>query len=466
MRNLRWSALAGVLGVTVAGLALPGGVCADGGDPTDVGLGAKLKELTQPELAIPEDGVRVGVRVGQARFLREIARVDVTLEATNTTRGQIEWSREFPMEAAGEVIGCSLMRSGQPALIARTLTFEDGRRIYDETVRPPTPPPTGRDPLRVERQRDDRLSVTVFPMAPGETVRVKLAFAVPLEGQARQRRFLEPIWLNESTRPSARGPQTLRREVGTLTSLLVEPGGLAYAGSESATVAEGARGTLLTFRPEHATDSGAQARLVFHAPEGALPALTVPGGGLGTVVAFWRFDPQAFLAQQGLQAIAGSTIELRAGGGMAQRLVPAQVKADGSAVTLCARVFPQAEHIPYHVTVATPEGERRVRLEQTFERSGADADLVDAVAAFYRSRLARHVIAWGRGRSPAEQQAAAAYAVDMGVIVPGTCALAIPSDEQELLSRASRRQYRRDGAKVGAADGEADWIGPPAGAFR
>jgi hypothetical protein len=456
--------------VWAVGLALAwtgaGAVSADEGDPTDVGLDERLRELTQPEPSAPQDGVRVGVRVGQARFLRDLARVDVTLAATNTTGGQIEWAREFPMETAAEVIGCSLMRAGRPELIARTLTFEDGRRIYEETVRPPTPPPTGRDPLRVERTRDERLSVTVFPMAPGETVRVRLTFAVPLEGPARERRFLEPLWLDQSTRPTPGGPAVLHREVGTLTSLLVEPGGLAYAGAESATVAEGARGTLLTFRPEQPSGAGAQARLVFNAPEGALPALTVPGGGLGTVVAFWQFDPARFLAEQGLEARAGSMIDLAAGGGLAQRLVPAQVPAHGPAVTVCARVFPQAASIPYHVRVATPEGERRVRLEQPFERSGADRDLVDTVAAFYRSRLARHVLAWGRGRGAAEQRTAMEYAVDMGVIVPGTCALAIPSDEQERLSRASRRQYRRDGAEVGAADGEADWIGPPAGAFR
>jgi hypothetical protein len=464
MRTRQGWWLAGL--VAVAGAVGPRAALAGEGDPTDVGLGDRLKELTRPEPVAPEDGVLVAVRVGQARFLRELARVEVTLQVHNTTNRELEWAREFPMEPAAEVIGCSLMRTGQPELIARTLTFEDGRRIYDETVRPPTPPPTGRDPLRVERQQDDRLAVTVFPVAPGESLRVRLVFAVPLEGEARRRRFLEPIWLDESTRPSPRGPVALGREVGTLTSLLVEPGGLAYAGVESATVAEGARGSLLAFRPEHSGFSGAQAKLVFHAPDGALPALTVPGGGLGTVVAFWRFDPAQFLAEQGLEARAGSTITLSAGGGLAQRLVPASVQAHGPAVTVCARVFPQAPRIPYHVTVATPDGERRVRLEQAFERSGAERELVDAVTAFYRSRLARHVLAWGRGRSADEQREAVAYAVDLGVIVPGTCALAIPTDEQERLSRASRRQYRRDGAEVGAADGEADWIGPPAGAFR
>jgi hypothetical protein len=45
------------------------------------------------------------------------------------------------MDPTAEVIACSLQRAGQVALSARSLTFEDGRRIYDETVRPrPTVP--------------------------------------------------------------------------------------------------------------------------------------------------------------------------------------------------------------------------------------------------------------------------------------------------------------------------------------
>ena len=61
---------------------------------------------------------------------------------------------------------------------------------------------------------------------------------------------------------------------------------------------------------------------------------------------------------------------------------------------------------------------------------------------------------------------ATAFAVDLGVILPGTAALAIPRPEQRRLTPADRSTFRNDGAPVGSPNGEADWIAPPTGSLR
>jgi hypothetical protein len=66
------------------------------------------------------------------------------------------------------------------------------------------------------------------------------------------------------------------------------------------------------------------------------------------------------------------------------------------------------------------------------------------------------------GDDPARAAAAVAFAVDAGVLLPGTAALAVPERERAGLVAESRRTYRTDGARLGAPDGEADLKSPPA----
>jgi hypothetical protein len=225
-------------------------------------------------------------------------------------------------------------------------------------------------------------------------------------------------------------------------------------------------GSRLAFRPEHASYAGSRARVAFRAPEGPLPALAVRGGGLGTRVAVWRFDPTEFLAGHGLAGIGDDAVlRLTGTAGFTQRVVPGLVEASSPAIPMAARVLPGAEAVTYTVEVDTRDGTKRFSCAEPLARADVEEDLLDAVTAWHRARMARHVLAWAGG--DAEKMAkAVAYAVDLGVLLPGTAALAIPEDEQRRLSRESRRTYRRDGALLGSPNGESDMIRPPDGSIR
>jgi hypothetical protein len=431
-----------------------------------VGLEEAVAQATRPsDERVRASPVRLGLRVGEARFVRDLARVDVTLEATNTSAQVLEWDRTFPMDPTAEVIACSLQRAGQVALSARSLTFEDGRRIYDETVRPrPTVPNPGKDPLRVERESDGRLRVVVFPLAPSETVRVHLSFATSLAARGRLRHYRDPLWIGDIRREGRLVEVT--PEAVTSASLTLEPGLLTAAHAEGRLAVSALSPERLLVKPLDAVAAAMQAQVRFEAPEGPLPALAVPGAGLGTRVAFWLLDPAAFLAEHGIREIpAGATLRLTGRSGT-QRLVPAEIPADGPAVTLLARQYALSGDLAYDVELVHGRELTRFEVRQPVERAEADPALEDAVGGYYRARLARHVLAWAE-QAPAQRRARAlAYAVDLGVILPGTCALALPREEQRTLTPQSRRTYRRDGTEIGASDGDADWIAPPPGSMR
>lgn len=466
----RWSGILGLGLLTLAPAVVAPAARADDEDPTDVGLAKRVRELEleREREHRPQDGVSVGLRLGEARFARELARVDVTLEATNTNGQTVEWERAFPMDARAEVIRCSLQRGDGPELVARTLTFEDGRRLYGEASRGVRPTP-GRDPLRVERQKADELRVTVFPVAAGETVRVRIAFVTPLVGTGRERVYTDPLWLDvKPVERHAPPPVTPGATLPfTLTSLVVEPGSLAYdrmlsPGMEPAPTS----GVRLAFRPEAAVFAGSRTQVSFLAPDGLLPALAVRGGGLGTRVAVWRFDPDAFLAGHGLSELRGrATFRLTGTTGFTQRVVPGVLAADAVALPLSARVLSDAQAVTYAVEVTAPGLSKRFEVAEPLARLDADEPLGDAVTAWYRASMARHVLRWAGG-DVLRLAKAVGFAVDLGVLLPGTAALAIPPAEQRALSPASRRTYRKDGALLGAPEGEADWIQPPAGSIR
>jgi hypothetical protein len=468
MRNAKSSKWTVFGGTGVLALACWSGAAgADDRDPTDVGLEEAVARATRPAgERVEASPVRLGFRVGEARFVRDLARVDVTLEATNTTAQVLEWDRTFPMDPSAEVIACSLQRAGQAPLLARSLTFEDGRRIYDETVRPrPTVPPNpGKDPLRVERESDGRLRVVVFPVAPSETVRVHLSFATSLADRGRLRHYKDPLWVGD-VRREGRLAEVLPEAV-TSASLTLEPGVLTGARVEGRLAMSPLSDQRLVVKPLDAVAAAMQAHVRFEAPAGLLPALTVPGAGLGTRIAFWPMDPAGFLAERGIREIPrGARLRFTARGGT-QRLVPAEIPADSPALTLVARHYAASGDLAYDVELVHGTNLTRFEVRQPVERAQADAALEDAVGGFYRARLARHVLAWAE-QAPAQRRAKAlAYAVDLGVILPGTCALALPREEQRTLSPLSRRTYRRDGTEIGAADGDADWVAPPAGSLR
>lgn len=448
---------------------------ADDADPTDVGLGARVRERLAAREAARLDrstppGVTLDVRRGEARFVRELARVDVTLEATNTNGQVVEWSRVFAIDPRAEVIRCALERAGQAEIAARTLTFEDGRRIYGETVQPQRP--TGRDPLRVEREIQNQLRVTVFPLAPNETVRVKLAFVTPLMGRGRERVYLDPLWLTEGEdaafKMEAGQPPARPLDQGARIDvvLAVEPRGLVFTEPPSGLVQSVGSEGRLAFAPASPALAGARAELEFLAPEGPPAAVAVKGGGLGTRVAVWRFDPATFLAERRLVGLGPRTaLRLSPLSAGVQRLVPGLLTAGDAAQPIAARVLTGTDAVAFAVDVDTPEGARRFEVTLPIAREDPDEALEDAVSAWHRARMARHVLRWA-GSDPVKLGKAIAYAVDLGVLLPGTSALAMPREEQLRLSRASRRTYRKDGALLGSPDGSSDFIAPPAGSLR
>jgi hypothetical protein len=80
----------GIFGVLL--VAAPLAARGDESDPTADDLARRCEaQAARERAALPPDGVVVGLRLGEARFARELARVDVTLEATSTNGREIEW---------------------------------------------------------------------------------------------------------------------------------------------------------------------------------------------------------------------------------------------------------------------------------------------------------------------------------------------------------------------------------------
>ena len=242
------------------------------------------------------------------------------------------------------------------------MTFEDGRRSWRDRACADAGA-DGRDPLRVERQRPDQLRVTV-PLAPRETVRVRLAFVTPLEGARAGTALHRPVAGDRAAERRETRPTTPREEpsLTPTPSFHVDDaprraGRLTYAEALPGMLAAPSAGSRLAFRPEHASYAGSRARVAFRAPEGPLPALAVRGGGLGTRVAVWRFDPTEFLAGHGLAGIGDDAVlRLTGSAGFTQRVVPGMVEASSPAIPMAARVLPGAEAVTYTVEVETRDG--------------------------------------------------------------------------------------------------------------
>ena len=180
---IRFSALALVV-VLVLGAAAP--VRAD--DWED-GRRDKLEQAVR-DLEAAEVAKRRGTTVQQVRnslmslrhgrvvMVGDLAGTDLTLEIQNIGPQPMEWRRSFAIDPHAEAIGAYLQRGNGRRIEAQTLTLADARRIYGE-VRTPRPTrtrtvrrPSG-DPLRIERPSRGRMDLAVWPIAPGETVRVE-----------------------------------------------------------------------------------------------------------------------------------------------------------------------------------------------------------------------------------------------------------------------------------------------------
>jgi hypothetical protein len=422
----------------------------------------------------------VTLRHGHVHLVADLARVDVILEIQNTGTTALEWERHFAIDPLAEAIGATLQRQGQDAVEARTLTLEDARRLYDE-VRAPRPPRTRadrnpwgpmngtRDPLRLERLEDGLLRVVVWPVAPQETLRVSLLFVTPLRGRGDERVFVDPVSAElgaTPVRPGSAGTSDWR----PASDWIVHPGDLVLGEERPIGVAAAGRaGTVLRFvsasrtggRGERSSDPP---RIPFRRPEATSEVLAVRGGGLGTRVAVWRFDPARYLREKGVVARDDLRVRILARKGSTSRIAPWLFEAGSQPLPVTARLLPEAEAVHYAVEVRDLEGNVLHLFEESHRvnRVESDATLEGTVSGWHRAALVRRVLAWA-GEDTSRAAQALSYAVDLGVLVQGTAALAVPREERRLLPAASRRLYHDDGAPLGAQGRQADLKWPPAG---
>ncbi|MFV1958799.1 MAG: hypothetical protein ACC662_05230, partial [Planctomycetota bacterium] len=258
----------------------------------------------------------VALRHGDVRLVAGLARVDVVLVIRNDGSAPLAWQRAFEVDPGAEVVGASLRRGAGEAVAARTLTLAQARAYYREVLRPrtrtlPRRPPSG-DPLRVERTRRNRLDVSVWPVAAGETVQVDLTFVTPLLGRGSRRAYSDVIQGDmgpDTPGPAAPNPTPVvtppdRWPASAValamdTDWIVRSGALRLVGTPVGMTPAGRIGDAMRFVAA-APRRDRIPTLPFATPETSPGALAVPGGGLGSRVAIWRFVPIGFLRKHDL----------------------------------------------------------------------------------------------------------------------------------------------------------------------
>ncbi len=417
----------------------------------------------------------VHARRGEVHFVADLAREVLTLSIQNVGSGPVEWSRVYRIDPSAEIVGAELRR-GTTTTVARTLALEDAVRIYDEVRSPRTRPRRprwrgwrNRDPLRLERTRRSELAVHVWPVEPNETVDVVLTFLSPLRGTGAERRFVDVLEgdpgpgraddtpRTEPTSPDrAPAPGAVRDDV----AWAVHPGELVLASVPTGLAVSQADGHL-AFRSR---DEGSLARFpgfdLRSTTEERPIATAVPGGGIDRQVAVWRFDPGSWLAQHGFQQRPDLTLRLRPLTPGMDRMAPRWFGASDLARPVTARLRPDPiEAIEFEVEVLDRTGTALLRQEERvpLRRTRMDRDLEAAIAAWHRAMLAARVHEGARLSSDrGAHLEAVRFAVDQGVLMPGSAALAVPPRELRGLSDASRRLYQGDGVPLGSPRREAD----------
>jgi hypothetical protein len=359
--------------------------------------------------------------------------------------------------------------------VAQTLTIPDARRIYGE-VRNPRPTRTRRvprrrgDPLRVERPSRERLDIVVWPIAPGETVRVGLTFVSPLRGRGVRRTYVDPIQGDLGPSPRNGAPVTTEPDMQRRAywasmdaSWLIDTGSLVPSGQPTGMIPAGKAGGLLHYRGPSTPGYDSRPTLPLRDPDASKEAIAVVGGGLGTRVAVFHLDPVAFLEEHDLPKVSPDcSLRLRKRSGSTSRIAPWILPITGAPQPVTARLFADSSSLRYAVEVLNPEGDvlHRVEVDRPVRRLKLDADRTGAITGWHRAALAARVRDWA-GSNQVRVRKALAYAVDLGVLTAGTAALAVPPAERRRLRLRSRRQYFQDGAPLGAQGREADFRAPP-----
>ncbi len=420
---------------------------------------------------------------GSVRMVAGLARVALTLEVQNPTRRVMEWERTYAIDPAAEIIGAVLKRLGEDPIRARTLTTADARRVYARIRTPPpsrTPRGRNRDPLLVARERNDRLRVQIWPINPGETVRVELTFVTPLRGEGAHRTYVDVM--GGPTRKSSKTPRLTRPErsnerprrpasmVDHKADWLVQPGELVLSSAPATGMTlSGQAGGKLHFTGKAVTTQDKPApRLPLLSKQRSAAAVLVGSGSYAGRIATWRFDPRAYLVSKGFTVYDTLTVRLVPVRGSCRRLAPDTFAATAEPRPVTARVASRtAKDLSYRVEVLDEGGQVVIGFDESVPlvRKELDTELEGAISGWHRAQLVRHVFGWA-ANDAARRSAAQRFAVDMGVLVPGSAAIAIPVAEKARLTRELRRLYETDGVPLGAQRREADFTQVPKGALR
>jgi hypothetical protein len=422
---------------------------------------------------------------GSVRMVAGLARVDLTLEVQNTGQLPMEWRRRYAIDPSAELTGAVLRRVNEDAIMARTLTLANARGIYAQIRVPPTTRPgDNRDPLLIERPRSDQLDVRIWPIEPQETVRVELTFVTPLRGHGAHRTYVDVMGgprpdappapapgrgpAPEQPAPEPPPPDVLAAAGGA--DWLMNPGRMVLSSAPAfGMTLSGEAGGLLHFTGPAATEA--------HTPRPNVDFLTADKGGEALLVghgsymgrvATWRFDPSAFLTRKGFDLREDLELRLRPVKGKSRRLAPNVFHASSDPLPVTTLLVSRTlKSVPYVVDVLDRHGHRIVTYteELPLRTEKVGAGLEAAISGWHRAMLVRRVFAWAHGDAERRDEAMR-YAVDLGVLVPGTGALAVPASERRRLTQRNRRIYDTEGVPLGAPRHEADLEQPPKGSLR
>jgi len=435
----------------------------------------------QPPAPVPTaDTSLVQLHHGSVRMVADLARVDLTLEVQNLGGAPLEWAQQYAIDPAAELIGAVLRRVSEDAIEARTLTATDALRVYAHIRTPPperTPRNPNRDPLLVSRERRDRLNIQIWPIAPQEIVRVELTFVTPLRGEGARRTYVDVMGgpaRNDAPLTRRAEPEAEHPDVGTTVAAqadwLVQPGELVLStASTEGMQLRGEAGGRLHFAGAAATRPEQPApRVSFLSKERSAEAVLVGSGSYAGRIAAWRFDPRAYLASKGFALYDSLQLRLHPLDGSCGRMAPDAFRAEDEARPVTARVVSRtADELVYRVEVLNRDGLLVAGYDETVPlvRKELDADLEGAISGWHRAQLVRRVFRWAH-TDAGRQAEAQRFAVDMGVLVPGSSAVAIPLTEKRRLTGELRRLYESDGVPLGAQRREADFKSPPRGSLR
>ncbi len=394
----------------------------------------------KPDVVIQRDGTLAVLHHDRVRFIGDLARADLTLSIRNLGKVVSEWERTFVIDKSAEIISAELLRAKGPGTVAKVLPAEQARRSYtsirDWRER--------RDPLLVERNQRNRLTIAVWPLAPGEIVRVKLSFTSELHVADGKKLYHDVVrvrkertaTVTQSVVPAARFAPIAQWTTDPRTDVLApRPVGLARDVPSGAWRVPGSK-----------DDTN----------------LAVNMGAYGARVALWRFDPARYLASHDIQPTRALSLRLVPVANDARSLVPSSFEALGDAKPVTARMTTRRDRLRYVVEVWNGSRLIHKSTEATeLDRVRRGPALEDAVRAYHLGRLAAQVTAWA-GDDEHRKREALQYVMDLGVLGHGTAGLAVPSAELRRLDRSQRRAYQRFGT-LGARRGEADFLRPPEG---